>query len=78
MITGHISSTDFCAVSQLRWRKTSAGVAQGRVLSPVLFFYALLIQARRAVGGLRPSAQIKAPATGCSEHLENHGWPESE
>lgn len=49
------------------------------VSSPLcFFFYVLLIQARRAVGGLRPSAQIKAPAAGCSEHLQNHGWAESE
>lgn len=58
--------------------RRSAGVTQGHVLSPVLFFYVLLIQARQAAGGLLLSAQIKAPAAGCSENLQNHGWAESE
>lgn len=47
--------------------------------SPLCFFFnVLLIQARQAVGGLLLSAQIKAPAAGCSENLQNHGWAESE
>lgn len=72
MITGHISFITEME-KDVGWSRTGTCP-----LPCAFFFYVLLIQARRAVGGLRPSAQIKAPAAGCSEHLQNHGWAESE